>query len=113
MCDLEVVIEEPGRSPIKGRMYDLSAAGISLFAQRPIATQTEIGLGLRLVLEWAESDTLPVAGRVLWCTPVGEGFQIGVAFNQMAVSQWQRLDVLLRFLRGELSLEGSKLPGRR
>jgi len=94
-------------------MYDLSAVGISLFAQRPVATQTEVALGLRLVLEWAESDTLPVSGRVMWCTPLGDNFQIGVAFNQMAVTQWQRLDVLLRFLRGELSLEGSKLPGKR
>lgn len=116
VCDLEVVLEEPGRSSITGRMHDLSGSGISVVADRPVALRTEVNLGLRLLLDWAESDTLQLSGRVMWCTPVGDNFQIGVLFNQMPVSRWQNLDVLLRFLRGELALDGSNLSspsGRR
>lgn len=87
-----------------------------MVADRPVALRTEVNLGLRLLLDWAESDTLQLSGRVMWCTPVGDNFQIGVLFNQMPVSRWQNLDVLLRFLRGELALDGSNLSspsGRR
>lgn len=113
VCDLEAIIEEPGRNPISGRTYDLTASGISVYTDRPVAQRTEVTLGLRLVLDWAESDTVEMSGRVMWCTPIGEEFQLGIAFNQMPVTRWQHLDVLLRFLRGELSLDGNNLSEKR
>ncbi|MBK8265894.1 MAG: PilZ domain-containing protein [Nannocystis sp.] len=105
VCDLETTLEVVGRPPVVGLAKDINAAGICVLTEIPVPAGQQINLHLRLVLDGAQSDILTLPARTLWLTRTEGRFQIGAAFAQMPVERWQRLDVILRFLFGEIAFE--------
>ncbi|MCB9566332.1 MAG: PilZ domain-containing protein [Myxococcales bacterium] len=104
-CDLEATIEIIGRSSVPGLAREITTGGVCVLTELPVAPGSEVNLHLRLILERFESETLVIPGQILWSTRTEGHFQIGAAFGQMPVELWQRLDVLLRFLSGEIAFD--------
>ena len=86
-----------------GLAKDINTAGICVLTELPVPAGKEVSLHLRLVFDDATSDTLIVPARTLWLTRTEGHFQIGAAFAQLPADLWQRLDVLLRCLLGEIA----------
>lgn len=107
-CDLEATIEVPGRPAVAGLAKEISTTGVCILTEIPVSPGSDANIHLRLILEWAESDTLTLPAQVLWSTRTEGHFQIGVAFGQMPVERWQRLDILLRFIAGEIALDPNR-----
>ncbi|MEZ4454806.1 MAG: PilZ domain-containing protein [Nannocystaceae bacterium] len=105
VCDLEAIVEVIGRQTVQGLVRDISGSGLCVLAPIPVPASSETNVHLRLVLDWAESETLTLPARTLWLTRTSGHFQIGAAFGQMTMEKWQRLEVLLRFLHGEIALD--------
>jgi Tfp pilus assembly protein PilZ len=91
---------------LDARTVDISFAGICVTTAAAVQPGKNVLLSLKLLLEGVNADSLDVPGRVVWCTPTEGQFQIGAAFREAEFSNPARsgLDVLLRFLSGELEV---------
>jgi hypothetical protein len=104
-CDLDVTIELQETGAIEARAVDMSFSGICVTADAHIKPRTPVKFLVRLVANGAHSDELPLAGTIVWCTALGDAYQIGGRFDPtMPDETWSKLDVLIRFLVGELAM---------
>lgn len=103
VCDLAVELDT-GRSRIPGRIRDITDAGLCCTIDDPIGAGISVTAHLRLVFEWGMSEPLALFGQVLWLTPTEGKYQVGVAFAKPTPDVWQRLEVLLKILFGQISL---------
>jgi hypothetical protein len=105
-CDLAVTIEADGQASSAGRAADISFSGLCMTGESGISPGTQVMMRVSLVLDKAHSDSLPLRGTVVWCTPLRAGFQLGARFDpDMDDATWTKLDVLIRFLTGELEVD--------
>ena len=105
-CDVEAEVRlEDGRR-LPARTQDISFSGICVVAGEKVPPKTRAIFALRLVMDWAETEPLELPGVVVWCTRTRDGHQVGARFDPQAMGDdaWQRLDVFLRFLMGDLSM---------
>ena len=94
---------------ITARTRDVSQTGICLVGDDPV-NKTEV-LAISLVLSFtndARSEPLNVAGRVVWCTQIGDAYQIGAMFEELNEEQDNFLEMFLQFLDGTLAPRGSE-----
>ncbi len=105
-CDLEAMIETEGSMMLDGRTVDISATGIAVTAAAHVRPGNDVILHLRLLLEGVTSDPLPIPARIVWSTPTQGQYQLGAYFRdgEFAPASRKGLEVLLRFLSGELEL---------
>ena len=91
---------------LDARTVDISYAGICVTTAASVQPGKTVDFSLKLLLEGVEADSLTVPGKIVWCTPTEGQFQIGAAFSDNELSPGARngLDVLLRFLSGELEV---------
>ena len=91
---------------LDARTVDISFAGICVTTVAAVQPGKDVDFSLKLLLEGVNADSLQVPGHVVWCTPTEGQFQIGAAFREDELSDSARsgLDVLLRFLSGELEV---------
>lgn len=83
----------------QGRTTNVSRGGLAADLADHIPNGTEVELALQLVFEdEAQSEPLTIPARVVWCTTVDEGYQIGVSFKPMTAQQAQFLGMFLRYL---------------
>lgn len=108
-CELDVNIETPEGLMLEGRTVDISHAGIATVCVAGVPSGSDVIFHLAIRLEGAASSALVIPGRVVWCTPFEGQFQVGGAFAEEKISeeQFNGLEVLLRFLSGELALPGA------
>jgi len=100
------MVEAEGQSSTAGRAADISFSGLCLTAESRIPPGTHVTMHVSLILDTAHSDSLPLRGTVVWCTPLGSSFQLGARFDaDMDDATWTKLDVLIRFLTGELDVD--------
>lgn len=86
---------------IFGRTRNVSRGGLCATLAEPMTLGTEVALDIQLVFEdRRQSEPLRLPGRVVWCTQVGERFQIGVQYMPLDAESGQYLTMFLRFLRG-------------
>jgi hypothetical protein len=105
-CDVEAILDLHESEPVEARAIDISFSGICMMAEDHIRPGTRASVRLRLIFERAHTDALPLPATVVWCTSVTGGHQIGAKFDaDMDSVTWTRLDVLLRFLAGDVELE--------
>lgn len=82
-----------------GRTTNVSRGGVAAEVDTLIAVGTDIECDLQLVFDDdAQSEALRVPGRVVWCTGLEDGFQVGVAFKPLAADKAQFLTLFLRYL---------------
>jgi Tfp pilus assembly protein PilZ len=90
---------------------DMSRGGICVICPKHLPPGSEIQLSLSLVLGAAKfSESLHLSGRVVWCTPVGRGFQVGIAFIRLDHEKVGYLDMYLRFLEQEIQVSERSKP---
>lgn len=51
------------------------------------------------------SEPLELPARIVWCTPLGDKFQLGASFLPMTSEQLSYLAMFLRYLREGLSIQ--------
>jgi hypothetical protein len=82
----------------QGRTKNVSRGGLCADLAETIPVG-DVELDLQLVFEeGTQSEPLRVPGRVVWCTMVDEGCQIGVSFRPMDKELTEYLTMFLRFL---------------
>jgi hypothetical protein len=96
---LKAEVEVIGPRPLVGRARNLSRGGVCAEFAEEVVTGTEIQLRLCLVFDTNSfSEPLVVSARVVWCTGVGERYQIGAQWLQLDSEQISYLEMFLRFL---------------
>jgi len=89
------------------RTRDISRSGMCLIVAEPLASGGEVKLDLVLAFgKTAFSEPLSLRARVVWCTPIGAAFQVGVMYLALSTERTRFLDMFTRFLDGSLSPEG-------
>lgn len=83
----------------EGRTKNLSRGGLCADLAESIRTGIDIDIGIVLMFaDDTQSEQLRLPARVAWCTPVDNGFQVGLAFRPLDAQHTQYLDVFLRYL---------------
>jgi hypothetical protein len=83
----------------QGRTTNISRGGFSADLHDAVQVGAEIEVDLQLVFEdEATSEPLRVPARIVWCTPLEEVFQVGIAFKPMTAERSQYLTMFLRYL---------------
>jgi hypothetical protein len=93
----------------RARTRDLSRSGMCF------VTAEALSVGIPVVIEAALkfsanafSEALPLAARVMWCTPVHDGFQVGVAFTRLQRQTLEYLDLFLKYVKGEIDVQSGQ-----
>ena len=85
---------------------DLSRGGICLVCSQASTAGSRVHVSLALVLGTNSfAEGLDLVGRVIWCTPMGAMFQLGLVFTEMAPPKLGQLEMFLRFLQQEILVE--------
>jgi hypothetical protein len=94
----------------RGRTTNLSRGGICAEVSVELLLGQEVEIDIELVFDDdAHSEPLRICGRVVWCTRVNNGNQVGLAFCHVQPEQAEFLAVFLRYLdQSKRDIERSK-----
>jgi hypothetical protein len=82
-----------------GRTRNLSRGGLCVELPTSIEPGTHVSACIALVFRDHEtSEPLVLPARVVWCTPLGGGYQLGCQFGRLARMQTAYLDLFLSYL---------------
>lgn len=105
-CDLEALIVM-GEMRVQARGVDISRGGMCLAMDRALLVPAEVLVQLTLVFgSNSFSEPLSLPAKLVWCTKMPDGYQVGCMFHALSTEQAQYLDMFLRFLRGEVLADG-------
>lgn len=91
-----------GGKRIEGRTRNVSRGGLCADVADPIAVGADIQVDLVLVFDAeVQSEPLRLPARVVWCTTLDDGYQIGLAFRPLDAQALEYLTMFLRFLDDE------------
>ena len=83
----------------EGRTQNVSRGGLCAEFPAEIPNQSEVTISMTLVFdEETQSEALELGARIVWCTRVDEGWQVGIAFKPMPAERAKYLTMFLRFL---------------
>jgi hypothetical protein len=100
-----------GAAWVEAHSRDLSRGGVCLVVEQPVPVGTVIGLQLRLVFAGeGESEPLELRARVVWCTAVAGGHQIGASLVETTPTATGYLDAFLHFLEQQPVAEAAPGP---
>jgi hypothetical protein len=89
------------------RTRDLSRTGLCFVAPEPIAVGTAITVEAALKFSAnAFSEALTLAARIVWCTHLPDGYQVGCGFVNMNQQTAAYLELFLKYLTGEVDITG-------
>jgi hypothetical protein len=84
---------------LEGRTNNVSRGGLCAELETAVPLGTDCEVELQLVFDHDEkSDALKMSARVVWCTTVDDGFQIGLAFKPLNAEKTKLIDLFLRYL---------------
>lgn len=84
---------------VVGRTRNVSRGGLCATLTAPFAIGAELELDLHLVFaEDQQSEALRLPARVVWCTSVDDGYQVGLVFLPLAAEVAADLTMFLRYL---------------
>ncbi|MBI5478366.1 MAG: PilZ domain-containing protein [Deltaproteobacteria bacterium] len=93
----------------RAQTRDLSRSGMCF------VTPEAVSVGIPVVIEAALrfsanafSEALPLSARVMWCTAVHDGYQVGVAFTRLHPQTVEYLDLFLKYLKGEIDVRSGE-----
>jgi hypothetical protein len=91
----------PGQE-ITGVTHNVSCGGMCATLSEEIAVGTEIEIALQLVFGGEHrSEPLRLPARIVWCTPIDEGHQVGAQFLPLDSETSEYLTMFLRYLGDE------------
>lgn len=97
--DAAIVIRH-GEDELRGRCMNLSRGG--LCSELPAALKTGEAYPIELSLVFdadTESEPLALKARAVWCTQLGEVWQVGFQFQALDESEQKFLQMFLRYLQ--------------
>lgn len=95
-----------GGQAYEGRTQNVSRGGLCADLAEGLAIGIDIEVDMRLVFaDDQQSEALRLPARVVWCTTVDDGNQVGISFKPMSSELAQYLTMFLRYLD-----DGSKAP---
>jgi c-di-GMP-binding flagellar brake protein YcgR len=84
---------------ISGRTVNLSHGGLCATLSAPLAVGLSVEADVQLVFEDdRQSEPLRLRGRIVWCTAVNDGHQVGVRFQGLEREKAEDLTMFLRYL---------------
>jgi hypothetical protein len=95
---------------LKMRTRDLSRNGVCLIAGESVTPG--VMAAVDLVLSFgnnAFSEPLVLPARVVWCTKIGDAFQLGAMFDEVSEEQDGFLEMFLHFLDGTITPSGVQM----
>ncbi len=105
--DVEATIKRSA-GDFQARARDLSLTGICLVSSSPLTVGSVENISLVLAFgQGAYSEPLGLPARVVWCTQIGNAYQVGAMFENITDEQDSYLDMFLQFLDGTLTPRGS------
>lgn len=94
-----VIAIHAASSAHQGRTTNVSRGGLCADLAAEIAVGTDVEVDMQLVFDDdVQSDALRLPGRVVWCTTVDDGFQVGLSFRPLTAEQLKYLTLFLRYL---------------
>lgn len=85
-----------------GRTSNASRGGLAAEVERPLPPGLHVQLRMSLVFgEDSFSEPLVLPARVVWCTPIGDLFQLGASFMPLTAEQQSYLAMFLRYLQAD------------
>jgi hypothetical protein len=105
--DVDATLALDGGERLKMRTRDLSRTGVCLIAGALLSPGQMVSI--ELVLSFgnnAFSEPLVLAARVVWCTKIGDAFQLGAMFEEVSEEQEGFLEMFLHFLDGTITPSG-------
>ena len=104
-AEIDVELTHRGGKTL-GRTRNLSKGGFCCDIQGGLALGTDCDISMSLVFdEDTFSEPLELPARIVWCTPVGDKFQLGASFLPMTSEQLSYLGMFLRYLEEGLSIQ--------
>jgi hypothetical protein len=96
----EVTLRSRAGVIAKGKTTNLSRGGLcaDLDAEPARGQQVEVSIALVFNAE-GTSEPLALPARVVWCTGLGDRFQVGLSFLPLSKDQAAFLDMFIRFLK--------------
>ena len=99
---LEAAVEirpHGGGSSRRGRTANMSRGGLCATVDAAIAVGRTVDVEIALVFdEGGTSEPLALPARVVWCTDLGDGHQVGLSFHVLSAGQREYLELFMRFL---------------
>lgn len=98
----------------RGRTSNLSRGGLCAVVDAGVPIGRTVDVEVALVFsEGSLSEPLALPARVVWCTDLGDGHQVGLAFQGLAAGQREYLELFLRFLEDGATARRAASAGRR
>ena len=95
----------PGNE-ISGRTRDVSRGGLCATLSEYVAVGADIEVDIQLVFEdQRQSEALRVPARIVWCTSVDDGYQVGVRFLPLTGETAEYMTMFLRYLAEDGEIE--------
>jgi hypothetical protein len=105
--DVDAALVLPDGRRMKVRTRDLSRTGLCLIAGEAVSPGAIASVDLVLSFgNNAFSEPLVLQARVVWCTPIGDAFQLGAMFDEVSEEQDGFLEMFLHFLDGTITPSG-------
>jgi hypothetical protein len=102
--DVEALVHASNGRNLPARTRDLSRSGICLITSTALKGGEPVVIELVLAFgENAFSEPLRLEARVVWCTAIGQSFQVGAMFTALSDDDEQFLEMFLRYLDGSLT----------
>lgn len=90
---------------LHGRTQDVSRGGLSARVTGHVDVGSDIELDIQLVFDDdRQSEALRVPGRIVWCTSIDDGYQIGVQFLPLTGETAEYLTMFLRYLDDDVKV---------
>ncbi len=90
------VADQPALS---GRTRNLSRGGLCAELADPLPVGADVDVTVVLMFEDdMQSEALALPGRIVWCTPVDDAFQVGIAFRPVDSERAEYLAMFLGYL---------------
>ena len=88
-----------GDKTYQGRTQNVSRGGVCANVAEAIAVGIDVDVDLVLAFsDDAQSDPLRLPARVVWCTSVDEGHQVGILFRPLDAERAEYVTLFLRYL---------------
>ena len=84
---------------VEGRCRNLSSGGLCAELGERVAVGVQVELSVTLIFDVESfSEPLTLPARSVWCTALGDGFQVGFQFVALSRDQDAYLAMFLRYL---------------
>ena len=108
--DVDATLLLPDGRRLKMRTRDLSRNGVCLIAGEAVTAGAVTAVDLVLSFgNNAFSEPLVLSARIVWCTPIGDAFQLGAMFDEVTDEQDGFLEMFLNFLDGTITPSGVRI----